>query len=103
MVLIQYLAQSHQQVEAEAVRLVGQLAQQVVLEVVVKVKILALVAQEIPRQLLHLKVAMVALAVLLLAAVVAAVAVHLLLELPQRVHLAAQGVLVQHHLLLAHP
>jgi hypothetical protein len=74
------------------------MGQLVALEAAVKVKILALVAQEIPRQLLHLKVAMGALAVLLLAAAVAAVAVHLLLELPQRVHLAAQGVLVQHHL-----
>ena len=103
MVLIPYLAQLHQQVEVEVVRLVGQLAQQVVLEVVVKVKILALVALVTRHQLHHHKGAMAVLAALPLVVAVAAVVVHLLLELPQRVHLAVQGVLVQHHLLLAHP
>ena len=74
------------------------MVQLVVLAAVVKVKILALVAQGIPRQLLHHKVAMVALAVLLSEVAVAAAEVLLLLELLQQAHLVALGVLVQRHL-----
>jgi hypothetical protein len=74
------------------------MVQLVVLAAVVKVKILALVAQEIPRQLLHHKAAMVALAVLLSEAAVVVAEVLLLLELLQQVHLGALEVLVQRHL-----
>ena len=64
----------------------------------VKVRILEQAAQEIPRLHLHLKVAMAALVVLLLAAVEAAVAVLRLLELRQQARLAVRVVLVQLHL-----
>jgi hypothetical protein len=69
-----------------------------VLGVAVKAKILVQAVQEIPHQLLHLKVAMVVLVVLLLAAEVVAVAVLLLLELLQQARLAVLAVLVQLHL-----
>ena len=73
------------------------------LEAAVKVKILALVAQEIPHQHLHLKVAMAVLVVLLLAAGVVAVAVLLLLELLQQARLAALVARAQPQVLLGHP
>jgi hypothetical protein len=69
-----------------------------VLGVAVKAKILVQAVQEIPHQLLHHKVAMVALVVLLSGAVAVAVAVLLLLELLQQAHLVALEALVQRHL-----
>jgi len=70
----------------------------VALEAAVKVKILALVAQEIPHQLLHLKVAMAVLVALLLAAVAEEAVALRLLELLQQARLAVLAVLVQLHL-----
>jgi hypothetical protein len=68
----------------------------------VKVKILALVAQEIPHQHLHHKVTMAVLAALLLAAAAGEVVALRLLELLQQAHLAALAALVQPQVLLGH-